>query len=106
MFLKVAFQKILHLTYIDKLLDDIQLEFRDKYKNDLENSILGTYQFEQEFKSILKAAENTSKIESQIPKQMRTFAESKKSQKTVASLKVDKNEANKNMSKSKEESKF
>lgn len=61
-----------------------------------------TYSFDQEFKSILKAAENAKKIESQIPKQMRTFAESKKSQKTVASLKVDKNDANKN-TKSKEE---
>lgn len=29
----VAYQKILQLAYIDKFLDDIQLEFRDKYKN-------------------------------------------------------------------------
>lgn len=31
----IAFQKILQLSYVDKFLDDIQLEFRDKYKNDL-----------------------------------------------------------------------
>ena len=98
----MAFQKILHLSYVDKLLDDIQLEFRDKFKNDLKSGVTATYQFDQEFKSILKAAENAKKVELQIPKQMRTFAESKKSQKTVASLKVDKNEVNKN-AKSKEE---
>lgn len=33
----VAYQKILQLSYVDKLLDDIQLEFRDKFKNDLQN---------------------------------------------------------------------
>lgn len=27
-----AYQKILQLSYVDKFLDDIQLEFRDKYR--------------------------------------------------------------------------
>lgn len=31
----VAFQKILQLSYVDKFLNDIHLEFRDKYKEDL-----------------------------------------------------------------------
>lgn len=33
--LVVAFQKILQLSYVDKFLDDIHLEFRDRYKNEL-----------------------------------------------------------------------
>lgn len=35
----VAYQKILQLSYIDKFLDDIQLEFRDKYKNVLSRNM-------------------------------------------------------------------
>ena len=30
-----GFQKILKLMYVDKLLDDVHLEFRDKYKGSL-----------------------------------------------------------------------
>lgn len=33
----VAFQKVLQLAYVDKFLNDIHLEFRDKYKDDLQN---------------------------------------------------------------------
>ena len=29
----VGFQKILQLSYVDKLLDDVQREFRDKFEN-------------------------------------------------------------------------
>ncbi|CAB0010616.1 unnamed protein product [Nesidiocoris tenuis] len=43
----VAFQKILQLSYVDKFLDDIHLEFRDKYKNELAAGhlydVLGTF---------------------------------------------------------------
>lgn len=34
----VAYQKILQLSYVDKFLDDVHLEFRDKYKEDLQNA--------------------------------------------------------------------
>lgn len=33
----VAYQKILQLSYVDKFLDDIHLEFRDKYKDVLQS---------------------------------------------------------------------
>ncbi len=33
---QVGFQKILTLTYVDKFMDDVQLHFRDRYKNELE----------------------------------------------------------------------
>ena len=90
--LQVAFQKILQLSYVDKLLNDIQLEFRDKYKDELETGVIRNYEFNEEFNRLLKQAEITSKIESKVPRKMKTFEESKKSQKTVASLKIDKNE--------------
>ena len=34
----VGFQKILQLSYVDKLLDDVQREFRDKFENLLTES--------------------------------------------------------------------
>ena len=80
---------------MDKLLNDIQLEFRDKYKDELEAGVMRNYEFNEDFNRLLKEAEIRSKLESQAPKKMKTFEESKKSQKTVASLKIDKNEKNK-----------
>lgn len=84
---------------MDKLLNDIQLEFRDKYKDDLESGVMRNYEFNEDFNRLLKEAELRSKLESQAPTRMRTFEESKKSQKTVASLKIDKNEKNKESTK-------
>ena len=97
---QVAFQKTLQLSYIDKLLNDIQLEFRDKYKDELEAGVMRNYEFNEDFTRLLREAEMRSKEESRVPTKMRTFEESKKSQKTVASLKIDKNEKNKESSKS------
>ncbi|KAK2566608.1 Signal recognition particle receptor subunit alpha [Acropora cervicornis] len=86
----VAFQKTLQLSYIDKLLTDIQLKFRDKYKDELEAGTISGYDFNDDFNRILRETESRSKI--QAPAKMRTFQESKKSQKTVESLKIDKND--------------
>lgn len=58
-----------------------------------------SYEFNEDFNRLLKEAELRSKLESQAPTKMRTFEESKKSQKTVASLKIDKNEKNKESAK-------
>ncbi len=77
------------MSYIDKLLTDIQLAFRDKYKDDLEKGEMRNFEFQENFMSILKELENSAKLESKAPKKMRTFEESKKSQKTVASMKID-----------------
>lgn len=35
----VAYQKILQLSYVDKFLNDIHLEFRDKYKTVLQEGL-------------------------------------------------------------------
>ena len=77
------------MSYIDKLLTEIQLAFRDKYKDELEKGEMRDYEFQENFNFILKELENSAKLESKAPKKMRTFEESKKSQKTVASMKID-----------------
>ncbi|CAO1441202.1 unnamed protein product [Diamesa serratosioi] len=85
----VAFQKILQLSYIDKLLSDVHLEFRDKYKNELTNFKVRNfcnYEFSAQFDSLLKNSEDWGKMQAKLPKQMRSYDESLKSKKTVASM--------------------
>nr|XP_022899959.1 signal recognition particle receptor subunit alpha homolog [Onthophagus taurus] len=83
----VVYQKILQLSYVDKFLNDIHLEFRDKYKNDLsDGKYFREFNFRNSFNSILHAAEEWGKTQLKLPKQMRTFDESVKSKKTVASM--------------------
>jgi len=90
----VGYQKMLPLTYLDKLLDEIQLRFRDKYAQDLKESDLfgnSTFNdFDREFKTTLDLVEKKSK-EIQASKQMKTYEMSEKSTKTVASMIIDKN---------------
>lgn len=82
-----AYQKILQLSYVDKFLNDIQLEFRDKYKNELaDKRYFQELDFSQTFKSVLQRSEAWGKSQSKLPKQMRTFDESDKSKKTVSSM--------------------
>uniref|UniRef100_U5EYE4 Putative signal recognition particle receptor alpha subunit n=1 Tax=Corethrella appendiculata TaxID=1370023 RepID=U5EYE4_9DIPT len=84
----IAFQKILQLSYIDKFLTDVHLEFRDKYKNELTSGCLNftNYDFKREYLAILQEAEDWGREQSKIPKQMRSYNESQKSKKTVASM--------------------
>ncbi|XP_015187744.1 PREDICTED: signal recognition particle receptor subunit alpha homolog isoform X2 [Polistes dominula] len=83
----VAYQKILQLSYVDKFLNDIHLQFRDKFKNELESSQWFTnFEFQQNYNNVLVAAEQWARAQAKIPKQMRTFDESLKSKKTVASM--------------------
>lgn len=83
----VAYQKILQLSYIDKFLTDIQMEFRNKYKDCLtDGSAFGNFNFIADFNQILKANEEESKALASAQKKMKTFEESAKSKKTVASM--------------------
>ncbi|XP_044728048.1 signal recognition particle receptor subunit alpha homolog [Chrysoperla carnea] len=101
----VAYQKILQLSYVDKFLNDIHLEFRDKYKNVLTNT--STIQhcfydydsFNNNYKQVLKNAEKWALQQAKAPKQMRTYEESVKSKKTVASMIERKNDDQKNTNK-------
>ena len=59
---QVAYQKILQLSYIDKFLTDIQMEFRNKYKDCLtDGTAFGNFNFMADFNQILKANEEESK---------------------------------------------
>ncbi|XP_049290950.1 signal recognition particle receptor subunit alpha homolog [Anopheles funestus] len=84
----VAFQKILQLSYIDKFLSDVHLEFRDRYKNDLrvDNRNYGDFDFSAEYRRILERAEKWGRQQATMPKQMRSYEDSAKSKKTVASM--------------------
>lgn len=83
----VAYQKILQLSYVDKFLNDVHLEFRDRFKNELEGaSWFSNFEFEPEYRMVLERAEQWSRAHAKLPKQMRTFDESQKSKKTVASM--------------------
>ncbi|XP_038817072.1 signal recognition particle receptor subunit alpha-like isoform X1 [Salvelinus namaycush] len=85
----VGFQKILTLSYVDKFIDDVQLHFRDRYKNELEQKgartlLSSCFAFEDDFKMLLCEAEESSKARG--PTSMRSFNASLKSQKTVKSM--------------------
>ncbi|XP_053126233.1 signal recognition particle receptor subunit alpha [Hemicordylus capensis] len=85
----VGFQKILTLTYVDKLIDDVHKEFRDKYRNEFQQKgslglLNGTFDFKEDFLRLLRDAEESSKARA--PTAMKTFEQSAKSQKTVKSM--------------------
>ncbi|XP_064029457.1 signal recognition particle receptor subunit alpha [Pogoniulus pusillus] len=82
----VGFQKILTLTYVDKLIDDVHKEFRDKYRNEFQQRgalglLNGTFDFREDFLRLLREAEESSRVRA--PTVMKTFEQSLKSQKTV-----------------------
>lgn len=103
----VAYQKILQLSYVDKFLNDIHLEFRDKYKNELaDGKHFQQFDFMNSYEKILKLCEQWSKTQAKLPKQMRTFDESVKSKKTVASMIEKKGEEKKEKQSKKKEVNF
>ncbi|XP_008589305.1 PREDICTED: signal recognition particle receptor subunit alpha isoform X2 [Galeopterus variegatus] len=85
----VGFQKILTLTYVDKLIDDVHRQFRDKYRTEIQQqsalSLLnGTFDFQNDFLRLLREAEESSKIRA--PTTMKKFEESEKAKKPVRSM--------------------
>lgn len=102
----VAYQKVLQLSYVDKFLDDVHLEFRDKYKTSLESgNFFSNFVFSKEFEAVLHDAEEHGRILAAQQKKMRTFEESLKSKKTVASMIVDNKKDSKPAVKAKEAAK-
>uniref|UniRef100_A0A023FKJ9 Putative signal recognition particle receptor alpha subunit n=1 Tax=Amblyomma cajennense TaxID=34607 RepID=A0A023FKJ9_AMBCJ len=102
----VAYQKVLQLSYVDKFLDDVHLEFRDKYKACLESSsFFNNFNFGSEFQEVLRNAEEYGKMLATQQKKMRTFEESLKSKKTVASMIENKKDAKPTAAKGKEAAK-
>merc|ERR1712098_217194 len=96
----VAYQNILQLSYVDKLLTDVQLEFRDRYKSSLLSlskgglSNMSFSDFTSCYGSLVKKNEESSK-KLQKEKKMRTFEDSQKSKKTVSSMIENKKEEKK-----------
>jgi len=88
-----AFQKMLPLQYLDKLLDEIQLLFRDKFSKDLQDRHL----FSRAYSSFTPTFESTLKrVEMSVRKSgntsnMKSFEESEKSKKTLESMIVKPN---------------
>ena len=103
----VAYQKILQLSYVDKFLDEIKLRFRDAYKNELQLQDWGTsFDFADTYHSVLKDSEEWSRKQAQAPKAMKSFEESQKSKKTVASMIERRGDDKENKKVKKVESKF
>ncbi|XP_037822753.1 signal recognition particle receptor subunit alpha homolog [Lucilia sericata] len=84
----VVYQKVIKLPYVDGFLSDMQIAFKDKFGDLLTSSQrYGVeYEFDSEFRTALASAENSAKQNSKAPKAMRSFNESLKSKKTVASM--------------------
>ncbi|XP_004714222.1 signal recognition particle receptor subunit alpha [Echinops telfairi] len=85
----VGFQKILTLTYVDKLIDDVHRLFRDKYRTEIQQqsalSLLnGTFDFQNDFLRLLRDAEESSKFRA--PTTMKKFEDSEKAKKPAKSL--------------------
>ncbi|XP_034994872.1 signal recognition particle receptor subunit alpha [Zootoca vivipara] len=100
----VGFQKILTLTYVDKLIDDVHKEFRDKYRNEFQQKgalglLNGTFDFKEDFLRLLRDAEESSKARA--PTAMKSFEQSAKSQKTVKSMIENRGEKPKEKTKNK-----
>lgn len=85
---QVGYQKILQLSYVDKLLSDVARLFRDKYKQDLLASPAELYRGNySSFKSIFSKALRSVETEGRAaPRQMKSYTESNKSKKTLSSL--------------------
>ncbi|XP_049634857.1 signal recognition particle receptor subunit alpha [Suncus etruscus] len=104
----VGFQKILTLTYVDKLIDDVHRLFRDKYRTEIQQqsalSLLnGTFDFQNDFLRLLREAEESSKIRA--PTTMKKYEDSEKAKKPVKSMIERPNEKPKEKAKNNKKSK-
>jgi len=84
----LGYQKMLALAYLDKLLDEIQLRFRDMFLDSLKaGDVFGDFSsFGADFPKILKYVEKESEVEKIAAQKPRSFDESKKSEKSIASM--------------------
>jgi len=84
----LGYQKMLALAYLDKLLDEIQLRFRDMFLDSLKaGDVFRDFsRFGADFPKILKYVEKESEVEKIAAQKPRSFDESKKSEKSIASM--------------------
>lgn len=95
-----VFQKVIKLNYLDAFLGKLQQEFKRKFDEVLssERRLPTQYDFNAEFRNTLAAVEKSANQVSSAPKQMRSYNESTKSKKSVASMYED-NTKNENVKK-------
>lgn len=104
----IGYQKMLNLTYLDKLLDEIQLRFRDNFQDDLKSNrhFQDFSGFTSEFSKVWKVVEEESKLEKLVLQKPRKFEDTDKSQKSVKSMIVsDKNDTKADVKPKKEQGK-
>jgi len=84
----LGYQKMLALAYLDKLLDEIQLRFRDMFLESLKaGDVFRDFSsFGGEFPRVLKLVEKQSELEKIEKQKPRAFEDSKKSEKSIASM--------------------
>ncbi|KAH8420518.1 hypothetical protein KR009_011120 [Drosophila setifemur] len=82
-----VFQKVIKLSYLEAFLADMQLAFKEKFGGISSAERLSEqYDFDREFRRVLSASEEASAKQVKAPKAMRSYNESLKSKKTVASM--------------------
>lgn len=83
-----VFQTVIQVPYLDRLLYAMQATFKMLYVEALheKNYYAHDYEFDNEFRAALSLAETWAKSQSKTTKHMRSFDESAKSKKTVASM--------------------
>lgn len=90
----VAYQKILQLSFIDRLLDQIYLSFRDKYRNEL---VAKTYNLVFNFGDVFNVIHGRLEEEHRLQKiqgrQMQSFDQVKKGQKSGGNVGQKKDKA-------------
>ncbi|KAH8295572.1 hypothetical protein KR018_000097 [Drosophila ironensis] len=85
-----VFQKVIKLSYLDAFLADLQAAFKEKFGAlSSADRLSGSCDFEREYRRVLGAAEEASAKQVKAPKAMRSYNESQKSKKTVASMLQD-----------------
>jgi len=84
----VAYQKSLPLLYLDKLLDELQIRFRDMYGEQLEqHSFFEDFSsFDVEYNRAVKLVEHEARIEEESKKKPRAYEVTDKANKSVASM--------------------
>jgi len=90
----IAYQKMFSLLYLDKLLDEIQLRFRDMFQDELQSGkfFADFTGFTTEFSRTLRLVEEESKLEKLSSKKPKTFEESDKSKKSIGSMIMNKDQ--------------
>jgi len=84
----VAYQKMLPLLYLDKLLDELQMRFRDKFSEELrsESFFIDFSTFNSEYARSIKLIEEEVRIEEETKKKPRSFDQTDKANKSVGSM--------------------